>query len=312
MRGSTTSSRRSIIRSVWRALAACFSLASARRCLMNLSGSVALRLALRTPLAIQARWRRARWPRGWTAGRVLLVGLAGPAAGHRALLEVGVVAAAVDLDPLQASVDLDDRRHRPAEELPVVADHDDRHLGPRHERLEQGQPLGVEVVGRLVEQVHVVPGQQQRRQAGACRLAAGQRRHRQVEVHLETEVAGHHGAAGVEVRGAERGPVLQRAGERVVGSGRAVGQGVRGGVQGVGRGRDAGTALPGARRPSRPAGARPPGPGSPGARAAATPPPRPRRAPGDRPGCAAGWTCRRRWARPAPPRPRARRRGRRP
>ncbi len=60
LRGSSTTSSRSIARCVWRALAACFSLDSPRRDLPILSLSVALRRALRTPLSIQLRciWAR--------------------------------------------------------------------------------------------------------------------------------------------------------------------------------------------------------------------------------------------------------------
>ena len=61
-------------------------------------------------------------------GGVPLVRLAGLATGDRALVQVGVVAAAVGGDALQAAVDLDDGRHRAAEELAVVADDDDRRL----------------------------------------------------------------------------------------------------------------------------------------------------------------------------------------
>ncbi len=60
LRGSATTSRRSIIRSVWRAFAACFSDVSPRRFRRILSLSLALRRALRTPLSIQARCMRAR------------------------------------------------------------------------------------------------------------------------------------------------------------------------------------------------------------------------------------------------------------
>ena len=60
LRGSSTTSSRSISRSVCRAFAACFSVVSARNLRPILSLSVALRRALRTPFSIQARWVRAR------------------------------------------------------------------------------------------------------------------------------------------------------------------------------------------------------------------------------------------------------------
>ncbi len=60
LRGSSTTSRRSIMRWVWRAFAACFSLASLRALRPSLSPSVALRRAFLTPLSIQ---ERCMWPR---------------------------------------------------------------------------------------------------------------------------------------------------------------------------------------------------------------------------------------------------------
>jgi hypothetical protein len=79
-----------------------------------------------------------------------------------------------------------------------------------HELLEAVEPVDVEVVGRLVEQVGVVARQQQRGEAGARRLAARQRRHRQLEVDGEPEVGEHRGGALVEVGAAEREPALER------------------------------------------------------------------------------------------------------
>ncbi len=60
LRGSSTTSSRSIARSVCRAFAACFSEVSARNLRPILSLSLLLRRALRTPWAIQLRWVRAR------------------------------------------------------------------------------------------------------------------------------------------------------------------------------------------------------------------------------------------------------------
>ena len=60
LRGSSTTSSRSMARSVCRAFAACFSLVCWRKALTCLSGSVALRRALRTPCAIQLRCMTAR------------------------------------------------------------------------------------------------------------------------------------------------------------------------------------------------------------------------------------------------------------
>ncbi len=60
LRGSSTTSSRSIIRWVWRALEACFSVDSARTARPILSLSEDLRRALRTPCSIQPRCIRAR------------------------------------------------------------------------------------------------------------------------------------------------------------------------------------------------------------------------------------------------------------
>ena len=60
LRGSSTTSSRSIARCVCRAFAACFSLVSARLLRPILSLSVDLRRALRTPWAIQLRCMTAR------------------------------------------------------------------------------------------------------------------------------------------------------------------------------------------------------------------------------------------------------------
>ena len=75
-------SSRSIILSVCRALAACFSDVSPRKCLTCLSLSVALRRALRTPFSIHARCMRARGVAARRAGRRTPRTPRGPAAGR--------------------------------------------------------------------------------------------------------------------------------------------------------------------------------------------------------------------------------------
>ncbi len=59
-----------------------------------------------------------------------------------------------------------------------MADDDDGRLETVDELLEQVEPVGVEVVGGLVEQVDVEAREQQRGEADAGRLTAGERRHR--------------------------------------------------------------------------------------------------------------------------------------
>ncbi len=143
---------------------------------MFLSGSVALRRALRTPFSIQARWVRARSSSPAPGPGVLVVLIARVPPGHLALGQVGGVAAAVGGHLLLGQVQLDDPGDRPGQELPVVADQDGAAAPPGDERLQPGQAVQVQVVGRLVQQGDVVPAEQQRGQAGPGRLAAGQAR----------------------------------------------------------------------------------------------------------------------------------------
>ena len=101
LRGSSTTSSRSISRSVWRRLGGLLlRRLAAELGLTILSLSVALRRALRTPFSIQARCMRARASSAGRGVGVLLVLLARVPAGDLALVQVGVVAAAVDADLL--------------------------------------------------------------------------------------------------------------------------------------------------------------------------------------------------------------------
>ena len=63
-------------------------------------------------------------------------------------------------------------KHGARQELPVVADHDDAAALGLHEVLQQRQPVDVQVVRRLVQEVQVVPGQQQRGEPHPRRLPA--------------------------------------------------------------------------------------------------------------------------------------------
>ena len=73
-------------------------------------------------------------------------------------------------------VELEHPRHRALEEGAVVAHDDDAAREFVEERLESFEPGEVEVVGRLVEQEHVEPAEQDRGERGACGLPARQRR----------------------------------------------------------------------------------------------------------------------------------------
>ena len=132
------------------------------------------------------------------------------AARGLALLQVGLVAAAVDRDALQAAIDLDDLRHGARQELAVVADDDCGRVERLHELFESIEAVEVEVVGRLVEQERVVARQQQRGEASARGLAAGQRRGLEVQVDFESDVGERLVRAFFDVGSAEREPAIER------------------------------------------------------------------------------------------------------
>ncbi len=138
--------------SIWRTFCACFSLDSvaALRRILSLSG--AFFMALRTPWLDHSRWVRALADEvGLLRGELLVVVALLPARG-RALLEVGVVAAAVDAVRVLGEVEFEHARDRSGEELAIVADEHDAAPDAPHERLEPLESVEVEVVGRLVEQ----------------------------------------------------------------------------------------------------------------------------------------------------------------
>ena len=124
-----------------------------------------------------------------------------------------------------------------------MADHDDAAALGLHEVLQQLQPVDVQVVRRLVEQVQVVPGQQQRGQPHPRRLPARQRRRRQVQVECHAQVGHDRRHPVVEVGAAEGEPGLERLGVPVVGPVRLQRQLVRRGVHRRRRSRDPGTAV---------------------------------------------------------------------
>ena len=79
------------------------------------------------------------------------------------------------------------------------------------QRREAREPVVVEVVGRLVEEHDVEARRAQGREAGARRLAAGQRAQRAVEqVGAEAELGRGRGEARLGVVAAEREPALER------------------------------------------------------------------------------------------------------
>ena len=102
----------------------------------------------------------------------------------------------------RAAVELEDPAGDVVEEVAIVGDRDDRALVLGEVALEPVDGLGVEVVGRLVEQQQVGRGQQQAAQRDAAALAAGelrdvgvggrqaQRVHRVLELRVEVPGVG--------------------------------------------------------------------------------------------------------------------------
>lgn len=167
-------------------------------------------------------------------------------AGPLALLQVGRVAAAVQVDLLLGEVEFKDLGDRAHQELAVVADDDRAGAQPGDVPFQPFQTVQVEVVGGLVEQEDVVAGEQERGKSRAGGLAAGECGHRQVESDGETQVRGDLLGPLVQVGATESEPALQRLGVRVVGTGRPVDEGLRGGVHrglGIGDARAAGQEL---------------------------------------------------------------------
>ena len=107
-------------------------------------------------------------------------------------------------------------------------------MGPSWARDEVGhesEPAGVEVVGRLVEQEHVVLAEQHGDEARAGGLTAGERAEGAVRRDVEADARGHLGQPLVEVGGAEREPALERDGVAVLAAGVAAGDGGGSGLE---------------------------------------------------------------------------------
>ena len=134
------------------------------------------------------------------------------AARARLLDEVRGPAAGVLGRRVRVLVELDHAVDRPVEERAVVRDD---HRATRElvveEPFEAVQPGEVEVVGRFVEEEHVEPRQQDRREVRPGRLSARQRRHREIDgARGQAEVGEHRADAGVEVGRAEREVPVER------------------------------------------------------------------------------------------------------
>lgn len=92
---------------------------------------------------------------------VLLEVVAGVPTGRLALLQVGLVAAAVEVDLVLGEVEFEDLGDRAGEELAVVADDHRARAQAGDEAFESFQAVQVEVVGGLVEEEDVVAGEEE-------------------------------------------------------------------------------------------------------------------------------------------------------
>ena len=113
-------------------------------------------------------------------------------------------------------LELEDAIHGTVEERAVVRDHDHRAGRVVHESLEPVEAREVEVVGGLVEEEDVEPTEQDRRERGAGRLAAGERADLYVHaVGREPDVGQHGFGPRVEIGTTEREEAVERLGVRV-------------------------------------------------------------------------------------------------
>ena len=110
-------------------------------------------------------------------------------------------------------VQLEDAGDGAVQEGAVVRDDDGRARQPGDEPLQPVQAGEVEVVGGLVEEEDVEPGQQHRGQCSPRRLTAGEHAHGHVEtISRQADVGQHRAHAGVEVVTAEGDEVLEGVG----------------------------------------------------------------------------------------------------
>ena len=147
---------------------------------------------------------------------------------RRLLVEIRLPAAREPGTAMGELVELDDGRHRPSKERTVVADEQDGCLKRRDPPLEAVETVEVEIVGRLVEQIHVEARQQQGGESDPRRLASRQRRGRLVEQAVgESELRPHAADARRQVGDTERQPALQGVVVAVLGIDLAIGEGGR-------------------------------------------------------------------------------------
>ena len=107
-------------------------------------------------------------------------------------------------------VDLQDPGYDAVQKGPVVGHHRDSARHRPEKMLEPFEPGEIEVVGRFVEQKHVEPSQQDRRQPDPPCLSTGQIGEGGfLHVRREAQVGGHRPDPGVEVVSAESQEAVQ-------------------------------------------------------------------------------------------------------
>ncbi len=74
--------------------------------------------------------------------------------------------------PMGVLLDLGNIGHHPVEESMVMAHQQHRGVEPEHPPLEMREPIEIEVIGRLIEEVHIETRQQQGREPRPRRLPA--------------------------------------------------------------------------------------------------------------------------------------------
>ena len=105
---------------------------------------------------------------------------------------------------MRAGVDLSDRGHDALEKRPVVGDDDESAAAAVQEVLQPFEAVEVEVVGGLVQEHDVEPGQQERRESHPRRLTAGKLRHAESQQRRrESEVGTDGPSPCLEIRAAE-------------------------------------------------------------------------------------------------------------
>ena len=136
----------------------------------------------------------ARHQIGLLVGELLVLFALVPAV-DRALFEITVVPTAENGAGVLRQIQLQDTGHAAGEELSVVAHQHHSAAQFGDETLQPGQPVQVEVIGRLVEQHDVETRQQQRGQTHPRRLPTRERGHlgRVRRLAIQPQVGEHGG-----------------------------------------------------------------------------------------------------------------------